>query len=68
MKTLLIAWLPLVLLGLSACSKPAGQEAAQTKASEVEKAARQTLDKANAVQGQLSDAEARRRESEEKAE
>jgi len=67
MKTLLML-LPLAVLGLSACSKPADQAAAKTEALAAEKAAHQALDKANAVQGEILDAEARRRESGEKAE
>jgi hypothetical protein len=55
----------LALAGLPACSGPADQE---TQAKAQAEKLKESLDKANAVQQQLMDAEARRRESEEKAE
>jgi hypothetical protein len=60
----------LAALGLSACSNPPDPQIAQPKARAAapEQAARQALDKANAVQRELDDAEARRRESEREAE
>ena len=64
--------LSVAALGLAACSNPADPAAPETRpranASALDKAAHEALDKANAVQGEIADAEARRREAGEKAE
>jgi ABC-type oligopeptide transport system substrate-binding subunit len=71
MKSPLSILFAFAALALTACSNPDDPNSPEAKAKqvlEIYKSAPEALDKANAVQGQLMDAEARRRESADKAE
>lgn len=65
MKTPLAVLSLLAAACLPACSQPAAEAEAQAKARA--EAVKKTLEQANAVQQQIMDADAKRRESEEKA-
>jgi hypothetical protein len=71
MKTPLCIFFSFAALALSACSNPDDPNNPEAKAKqvlEIYKSGPEALKKANAVQGQLMEAEARRRESADKAE